>query len=120
MASADTLRRLLGPALAAALIGTAFAGRDARVGAAEAARAACPRPSARSDMAMTYDEARHMALVFGGSRAGGRATDARLWGWDGAAWTRQPGTGPDPRGDPILVFQASSGRVLLYGGVLND
>jgi hypothetical protein len=79
-------------------------------------------PAARSGHAMVYDDARHVVLMFGGN---GTATLGDLWSWDGVRWTRLATSGPPPRDDAVLVYDATRQRTVLFGGrsgqtLLND
>ncbi len=79
------------------------------------------KPSPRSGASMVFDSTRNKFVLFGG-----RSTDYDLedtWEWDPAtgAWTnRTAGTGPSARGRHSMVFEESTGKVLLFGGGRGD
>jgi hypothetical protein len=92
-----------------------------------AARAPGLHPSGRLHASLGYDPGGRRALLFGGWQPAGidpavsrpaRAVD-ELWAWDGGAgsWTdRTPDPSPAARGGHALAYDASSGKVLLFGG----
>lgn len=53
-------------------------------------------------------------VAFGGSD--GTSALADTWKWDGAAWAKLTATGPSARLSAAMAFDASRGRVVLYGG----
>ena len=79
------------------------------------------KPTQRSGASMVFDSTRNKFVLFGG-----RSTDYDLedtWEWDPAtgAWTnRTAGTGPSARGRHSMVFEKSTGKVLLFGGGRGD
>src|SRR5688572_27898206 len=70
-------------------------------------------PAARSGHAMTYDDARRVVQMFGGT---GASTLGDLWSWNGTQWTRLSTTGPPPRDDAVLAFDGRRQRLVLFGG----
>ena len=70
-------------------------------------------PAARSGHAMTYDDARRVVLMFGGT---GASTLGDLWSWNGTSWTRLSTSGPPPRDDAVLAFDGRRQRLVLFGG----
>jgi MYXO-CTERM domain-containing protein len=91
------------------------------------ARAASPRPVGRVAATLVHDRGNRRTLLFGGWQPGG--TDAEvprlasslddLWSWDGAAstWTeRTPDAGPRARDGHAMAYDATSGKVVLFGG----
>lgn len=43
------------------------------------------------------------------------------WTWNGFTWTkRHPATSPDARGGASMAYDAATGTVVLFGGVLSD
>jgi hypothetical protein len=78
-------------------------------------------PEARAGAAMVFDPVRSKMLLFGGRSANTNADDyGDLWEWDptGGTWTKRNATGnrPSMRTQHGMVFEASSGKVLLFGG----
>ena len=75
-------------------------------------------PLSRDFQAMVFDASAGKALMFGGETASGRRND--LWAYDPAAgtWSKlhPSGTLPSARSQQSLVFDSSSGQVLLFGG----
>jgi hypothetical protein len=76
-----------------------------------------PRPSARSDFALAYDEERKVTVLFGGDD--NCAMKGDTWEWDGMAWKEQnlSGGGPSPRHGHRMVYHPGKKMVLLFGGV---
>ncbi len=76
-----------------------------------------PAPSARADVALTYDAASNNTLVFGGDNArlpGVMYGDT--WVWRGA-WTQlSPVDSPSPRGAAGMAYDPTTGTVVLFGG----
>lgn len=76
------------------------------------------KPEARSGAAMVYDSARAKLILFGG-RAGSGYNLEDTWEWDPAtgAWTDVAPTGhPSARAQHSMVYEKSTGKVLLFGG----
>lgn len=75
-------------------------------------------PAPRSCHAMTYSPRQAGMLTFGGARVCGRDVlpDSAMWLWQGAEWTRLPGSFPGTREDAMMVFDSHRGVVVLYGG----
>ncbi len=75
-------------------------------------------PLSRDFQAMVFDASAGKALMFGGETASGRRND--LWAYDPAAgtWSKLHPSGalPSARSQQSLVFDSSSGQVLLFGG----
>ncbi len=76
------------------------------------------RPPSRSEAACAYDAVRGVTVLFGGYRFenGVRIRLDDLWEFDGRAWSRRSGAGPEARSGAALAFDARSGRCLLIGG----
>ena len=75
--------------------------------------------TARHGHAMVYDEAHRQLLLFGGTGAEGTLPSgdrSSTWKWDGTSWTRLATTGPSPRYQPAIAYDATRQRVVLYGG----
>jgi hypothetical protein len=78
-------------------------------------------PSVRGGHAMAYDSIRRVAVLFGGRAPCCDGPDLGFlgdtWEWDGTTWIRQtPATSPPERANHALAFDASRGRVVLFGG----
>ncbi len=82
-----------------------------------------PRPGValprRIGHAIAYDDSRRRTLVFGGR---GVVTTTQLfsdmWAWDGARWTPEtPATRPPARQFSAMAYDASRGRVVMFGGL---
>lgn len=80
-------------------------------------------PSARSGAAMVYDSKRAKMILFGG-RAGSGYNYEDTWEWDPGAgtWTdlTNAGSHPSARSQHGMVYEASTGKVLLFGGGRSD
>ena len=76
-------------------------------------------PAARSGAAMVYDSARGKIVLFGG-RAGSGLNYDDTWEWDPTtgAWLdlTAGGTYPSGRGQHGMVYEKSTGNILLFGG----
>ena len=72
----------------------------------------------RSRHAMAYDAGRHRLVLFGGLTGFGDnlKTLADTWEWNGEYWMQVADTGPSERHDTAMAYDASIGRVVLYGG----
>jgi hypothetical protein len=71
-------------------------------------------PSARSGAAMAYDQARGVAILFGGSD-GGLCADT--WTWNGSTWHEVAVTDhPSARAQAAFAFHAGRGVAVLHGG----
>jgi len=80
-------------------------------------QAASDGPSPRSGLAMAYDQARGVTVLFGGTGDSGLLDDT--WEWDGHTWTPRGrgGDSPPAREGHAMAFDQASGKVLLFGGV---
>jgi hypothetical protein len=79
-------------------------------------------PDARSGAAMAYDSDHAKIIMFGG-RAGSGYNLEDTWEWDPTtgAWTDvSAGTRPPARSQHAMVYEKSSGKVLLFGGGRSD
>ncbi len=76
-------------------------------------------PRARTHFAVAYDAVRERAVLFGGERVDS-GESLRLddtWEWDGTSFHALPSaTSPGARSHHAMVFHATRGSVLLYGG----
>jgi len=80
-------------------------------------------PDARSGAAMVFDPKRNKLVLFGG-RAGSGYNFEDTWELDPASgvWTNVSGAGsrPSARSQHGMVYQRSSGKILLFGGGRSD
>jgi hypothetical protein len=80
-------------------------------------------PDARSGAAMVFDSVRGKFVLFGG-RAGSGLNFEDTWEWDPAtgAWTNVSAAGayPSARSQHGMVYQKSTGKILLFGGGRSD
>jgi hypothetical protein len=80
-------------------------------------------PEARSGAAMVYDSKRAKFVLFGG-RAGSGYNYEDTWEWDPVTgqWTDMTNAGAHPtaRSQHGMVYEASTGMILLYGGGRSD
>jgi N-acetylneuraminic acid mutarotase len=76
-------------------------------------------PDARAGAAMVFDSARNKMVLFGGRAASGYNYED-LWEWDPTtgAWSEKSNAGshPSARAQHAMVYEASSGKILLFGG----
>jgi hypothetical protein len=75
--------------------------------------------TARHGHSMVYDEARRQLLLVGGTGTEGTSPSgdrSSTWKWDGTSWTRLATTGPSPRNQVALAYDAARQRVVLFGG----
>ena len=72
-------------------------------------------PGARGGVAMAYDSARSVAVLFGG---GGILT-SDTWEWDGASWSQVGTGGPTPRGFTAMVYDEARAECVMFGGWSN-
>jgi hypothetical protein len=76
-------------------------------------------PSALSSGAMVYDVARQRVVLFGGGTllGGGITPVSETWEWDGTTWSqRRAAASPSPRLSPVMAYDSTRGRVVLFGG----
>jgi hypothetical protein len=84
------------------------------------------RPTADSGMAMTFDAAHGVVVLFGGSERNllGWPPHPPLdetWTFDGTIWTlTQPATRPPPRAHATIAYDPVEQRTLLFGGLSLD
>jgi hypothetical protein len=76
-------------------------------------------PAARGGASMVFDSARNKFVLFGGRAASGYNYED-TWEWDPttAAWTDRTsaGTHPSARAQQGMVYEKSTGKILLFGG----
>ncbi|TMF95551.1 MAG: hypothetical protein E6I10_09615 [Chloroflexi bacterium] len=66
---------------------------------------------------MAYDAATKTVVLFGGIRGDGSPPLGDTWTWDGCRWMQaSPSTSPPGRSFGALAFDASSGKLILFGG----
>ncbi|OWY71805.1 hypothetical protein B7486_09090 [cyanobacterium TDX16] len=72
-------------------------------------------PERRVYLAMSYDTARGVTVLFGGTGQGVNLADT--WEWDGTAWSRKlPLSSPSARCCHAMVYDAARGVTVLFGG----
>ena len=76
------------------------------------------KPSARMSHAMVYDSARGKVVLFGGENSTGGLHDTWEWNVDTGTWAeiKTSGPGPGARLGHAMVYDGSSGKVVLFGG----
>src|ERR1700716_2429130 len=75
------------------------------------------RPPARMGAAMAYDATTKKTVLFSGIRGDGSPPLADTWTWDGCRWAQaKPATSPPGRSFGALTFDASTGKLVLFGG----
>jgi hypothetical protein len=84
-------------------------------------------PSSRSGQEMAYDSARNRVVLYGGVRCppdsdcNSPNLTGDTWEWDGSTWIeRTPVVGPPARVEHAMAYDASRGRVFLFGGAGRD
>jgi hypothetical protein len=82
---------------------------------------ASTKPSPRGGAGMVYDSTRKVFLIFGGRSSTGYDFED-TWEWDpgSGAFTDRSTSGPSARSQHSMVFEKSTGNVLLFGGGLAD
>src|SRR5204862_2912963 len=68
----------------------------------------------REGAGLAYDSARNVAVLFGGSGAGGTSADTREW--TGMQWTQRASTGPSARYYYAIVYDSARHVTVLFGG----
>jgi len=85
--------------------------------------AAAGGPAARAGVSMVFDSIRNVFIIFGG-RATADFDLADIWEWDPASGSFTDRTdsslAPSGRSQHSMVFEKSTGKVLLFGGGLTD
>lgn len=80
-------------------------------------RRAVGGPPSRYLHAMCYDAGRGVTVLFGGlSWSTGGFSLRDTWEWNGTSWTQRATTGPSPRHSAGMVYDASRGVTVLFGG----
>ena len=81
-------------------------------------------PWTTNGMAMTYDEARGAAIIFGGtvnfSGSGQANLVSESWTWDGTTYVRQDSPEIRPRRWGALAYDAGRQRTVLFGGYVES
>ncbi len=77
-------------------------------------------PAGRSRAGIAFDTGRDRLVVFGGTNSAGTLTD-ETWEWDGTRWQLVCGgssscTGPSPRTNGAMAYDARRGRIVFFGG----
>jgi len=72
-------------------------------------------PAVRISHTVTYDEARHRTVVFGGNNGTMRFNDT--WEWDGSDWKKcTPRTSPPARHYHRMAYDGARRKLVLFGG----
>ncbi|MBP7933424.1 MAG: hypothetical protein KA354_02140 [Phycisphaerae bacterium] len=72
-----------------------------------------PQPDARASLAMVYDSARQVTVMFGGQLG---FAFGETWEWDGSAWSLRSTSGPSARSGHALAYDSTRGVTVLFGG----
>lgn len=72
-------------------------------------------PGRRYSVAMTFDEARGVTVLYGGSGPSGDT-----WLWDGESWVQVVVEGPPARSQACLTYDRARQQCLLFGGFDED
>ncbi len=78
-----------------------------------------PGPSPREAHAMAYDSARQRVVLFGGDTVdffGNYSYLGDTWEFNGTSWSLVATGGPSPRSGHSMTYDASTGKVVLFGG----
>ncbi len=86
-------------------------------------RATTGGPPASANHGMAYDEARGETILFGGFPFSGLNSGQQgsvTWLWNGTSWRRagQDVTQPTVRTSPVMAYDASRRKVVLFGGFI--
>ncbi len=78
-------------------------------------------PKPRAGASMVFDSVRKKFVIFGGRTLAGDSF-ADLWDWDPVTgvFTDRSASGPSARSQQAMVFETSTGNVLLFGGGFGD
>ncbi len=78
-------------------------------------------PKPRAGASMVFDSVRKKLVIFGGNTLAGDSL-ADIWDWDPVTgvFTDRSAPGPSARSQQAMVFEKSTGNVLLFGGGLGD
>jgi hypothetical protein len=76
-------------------------------------------PPGRYAHGMVFDERAGVVLLYGGAAAHRGAPLLDMWTWDGNRWTEIRTSGPTPghRYQPVMVYDSTRDRTVLYGGL---
>ncbi len=75
-------------------------------------------PTASGAFSLVADTLRNRVVMFGGSTDGSFSGNDETWEWDGADWQRiQTTSQPSPRTAAAACFDATRGRLVLFGGL---
>jgi len=72
-------------------------------------------PASRTNLAMSYDEARKNTVLFGGWTTPNNYF-GDTWIWDGTAWVEKLVSGPSPRANVAMAYDRQRQRIVLFGG----
>lgn len=72
-----------------------------------------PIPEPRASLAMAYDSARHVMVMFGGHTG---YPSGETWEWNRTAWSLRSAAGPSARYGHAMACDAARGVTVLFGG----
>jgi hypothetical protein len=68
---------------------------------------------------MAYDAGHNVDVLFGGTNSSGSDLND-TWTWNGTSWTQMsPSTSPSVRDSAMMAYDASLGKIVLFGGIYN-
>lgn len=70
-------------------------------------------PPITAEGAMAFDPILGETVLFGGSPGTGSTT----WGWNGTTWAVLATSGPAPRKDMQMAYDAASASIVMFGGI---
>jgi hypothetical protein len=71
----------------------------------------------RQQHAGAFDVLRSVMVLFGGSSDTAPFTAGDTYSYGGAAWSEDSSTGPAARWNPVMVYDSTRGKMVLFGGV---
>lgn len=80
-------------------------------------------PHARAGASMAYDAQTGQLVLFGGgfAKRGTLRNFRSTWTWDGTNWTKQqPISSPKARSGASMAYDAATGQLVLFGGLLGN
>ena len=83
-------------------------------------------PPQTREHAMVYDPITDLILIFGGQSSGAGTANNALWSWDGSEWQEISAhdasdiSKPSPRLGHAMIYDITSGDILLFGGADPD
>lgn len=79
-------------------------------------------PPSRAEGAMAFDSRRGRFVLFGGYNRNEEGINrlGDTWEWDGMHWIELNVEGPAPRNGSAMVYDASRGKMVLFGGRMQE